>query len=166
MRGTVEDRFWAKVTKTDSCWLWTGATVKGYGTLGRGRRGEGNVLAHRLSWELANGPIPDGLQVDHRPTCPKNCVRPDHLRLATDGQNKQNQAGAYRTSKSGVRGVSWHKPTKKWVAQVQHRGRNFHVGLFDTIEEADEAATDLRLKLFTHNDIYVAKSNTPRGGER
>lgn len=159
-RGSAEERFWTKVVKTDDCWLWTAATTKGYGVMGAGGRGEGLILAHRFSWELVNGPVPDGLQLDHRRTCPKNCVRPDHLRPATDGQNKQNQAGAYRSSKSGVRGVSWHGRTQKWRAQAQRNGKNFYGGLFSTIEEAEEAAIALRRKLFTHSDMDVAERNT------
>jgi hypothetical protein len=60
---TAEQRFWTRVQKTESCWLWTGGDDhSGYGHfyfLGRNRK------AHRVSYEMFVGPIPDGLQVDH-----------------------------------------------------------------------------------------------------
>lgn len=83
----IEQRFWPKVARTDGCWLWTGATnAAGYGLLGRGRRGEGNARASHVSYELAFGPIPDGLWVLHRCDNPR-CVRPDHLFLGTHTDN-------------------------------------------------------------------------------
>jgi hypothetical protein len=76
------DRFWKQVEKTPTCWIWTGNRhAYGYGRFGKGRR-----LTHRVSWELANGPIPDGLQVLHKCDNPP-CVRPDHLFL---GKNLEN----------------------------------------------------------------------------
>jgi len=154
---SLESRFWAKVTKTDTCWLWTASTSNGgYGQLSKGSRGK--VSATRLSWELANGPIPPGLMLDHRHTCPKNCVRPEHLRLVTDGQNKQNRPGANRNSVSGVRGVS---PSRgRWKVQVQHQGKSVSGGIFSTIEEAEKAAIALRRQLFTHSDMDVRKPDT------
>lgn len=168
MRRSPEERFWAKVSKTDTCWLWTGyVTDKGYGQISKDydapgiRNGGSMVYAHRFSWELANGPIPPGLQVDHRSTCPKNCVRPGHLRLTTHKQNQENRRGAWARSASGVRGVSWHKRAKKWRVRVTHNREEFRGGLFDTIEEAAEAAASLRRKLFTHSDM-----DNPTEGER
>ncbi len=76
-------RFWAKVNKTDSCWLWTGATRwGGYGVFHNGVL----VPAHRLSYELARGPIPNGLVLDHlcRVT---SCVNPAHLEPVTHREN-------------------------------------------------------------------------------
>lgn len=76
-RIPLVDRFWIKVTKTETCWPWVGATVSGYGTIGSGGK-HGRVLkAHRVAWEIASGePIPDGLWVIH--TCDNPpCVRND-----------------------------------------------------------------------------------------
>lgn len=75
------DQFWLRVSKTDTCWLWTGrVNGSGYGSVSNA------VFAHRFSWELANGPIPKGLCVCHRCDRP-SCVNPAHLFLATQGDN-------------------------------------------------------------------------------
>ncbi len=60
------------------CWWWTGATDEhGYGYIGRGRRGSGNIAAYRAVWELLVGPIPGGMSFDHR-CLNHSCVNPDH----------------------------------------------------------------------------------------
>lgn len=87
----IADRFWEKVRKTpetDGCWLWTAHTVGwGYGSIRARVRGRwSRCYAHRLSWELHHGEIPDGLQVLHRCDQPL-CVRPDHLFLGTQADN-------------------------------------------------------------------------------
>jgi hypothetical protein len=74
-------RFWSKVNRTNDCWFWTGNTNDvGYG---RVRVGRHLKAAHRIAWELTNGPIPDGAIIRHRCRRP-GCVRPDHLVLVTD----------------------------------------------------------------------------------
>lgn len=85
---SVIDRFWAKVHMTDSCWLWTGrSTYDGYGLIHvNGRR----VRAHRLSWELANGPSDVNLQMCHSCDTPA-CVNPSHLRLGTAQDNADDR---------------------------------------------------------------------------
>lgn len=87
---SAESRFWAKVRKEpgDGCWLWLGSLVRGYGDFWpeAQRKAPRRAKAHRFSWILANGPIPDGLQVCHHCDTPA-CVRPDHLFLGTVSDN-------------------------------------------------------------------------------
>lgn len=79
------DRFWAKVEKTPTCWLWTASGHGGYGKF-YVARDRPRVRAHRFSWELEHGPIPEGLDVLHECDTPP-CVRPSHLFLGTDEDN-------------------------------------------------------------------------------
>jgi len=80
----LADRFWLKVEKTETCWLWRGAITKfGYGqTSDRGR----SIPAHRAAYELEVAPIPEGLHLDHLCRV-RNCVRPDHLEPVTPRVN-------------------------------------------------------------------------------
>ena len=140
MKGTAEERFWAKVNRTDTCWLWTAALKgKGYPDFWGG----GNGYAHRYSYELHYGPIPLGMEIDH--VCGvKHCVNPEHLRLATSSQNKEN------LRKSG-RGIYWCKRSSRWFVRVTKDYVLHDGGRFDSYEEAEQAAIALRNKLFTHN---------------
>lgn len=81
--ATLAEHFWARVEKTPTCWLWRGHTIRGYGRLmWDGAR----MAAHRVSYELHIGAIPDGLVIDH--LCRNHgCVNPAHLEVVTIGEN-------------------------------------------------------------------------------
>lgn len=82
-RPSSAQRFWARVEKTAGCWLWGGTTSNGYGQLRR----EGHIImAHRFSYQLVVGPIPEGLELDHLCRNPP-CVNPAHLEPVTHGEN-------------------------------------------------------------------------------
>ena len=100
-RTPIEERLWSKVDKTGECWLWTGgANNKGYGVISKGGHVSRKMLTHRLSYELAYGPIPAGMAVCHRCDTPL-CLRPAHLFLASQAENiadmwqKGRQAGQF-----------------------------------------------------------------------
>lgn len=153
---TREERFWAKVDvptfTEDCCWLWTACCTKG----GYGKFSVGNghwIGAHRYAYELMVGPVPEGRELDHRYSCLKRCVNPGHLTPRTDQENNENHAGAYRNSKTGIRGVSWSKGNQKWLTQTSYRGRKHYGGYFTDLDEAEAAVIALRCSLHTNNEL-------------
>lgn len=100
---SLEARFWARVEKTDDCWLWTGRqNAKGYGRVFTYSRRAGRTcreeMAHRVSYQLAYGPIPDGLLVCHRCDNPP-CIRPNHLFVGTNLDNVYDARAKLRLAK-------------------------------------------------------------------
>lgn len=115
----------------DGCWLWTGVLhQKGYGTLSFGppdrRRAQ---FAHRISYELHKGPIPDGMFVCH--TCDnRRCVNPEHLWLGTVQDNQSDMSAKSRTghgafSHAQVRAIRWERA----VAGTPHETIAIRVGV-------------------------------------
>ena len=85
-----KERFWNKVKKTKTCWLWkAGKSKAGYGQFGQNHK---RFYAHRSSYEMAYGKIPRGSLILH--SCDiKLCVNPSHLRI---GNHSQNLKEAYK----------------------------------------------------------------------
>ncbi len=94
-----EKYFWEKVKKTDSCWIWIANVTHGYGHFSYGRnKKQKQDRAHRFSWVLKNGPIPDDLCVLHH--CDNRlCVNPDHLFLGTRRDNADDMLAKERSAR-------------------------------------------------------------------
>jgi hypothetical protein len=92
------------------CWIWTGSATKGYGKV----KVDGqHIGAHRWSWLLHKGPIPDGLQVCHSCDVPL-CVNPAHLFLGTAKDNNDDKIRKGRAPKMAI-----HRNPKLTEAQVR-----------------------------------------------
>lgn len=93
---TLNQLFWGKVNKTDSCWLWTGSLkADGYAEFSFRLSGRTKtVYVHRYSYYVLVGPIPAGLQLDH--LCQvKHCINPVHLEPVTAKENYRRSGAVY-----------------------------------------------------------------------
>ena len=113
MKKTIKERFFSFVKKTKSCWEWTGSLSHGYGHMSF----EGAPRdAHRISYELFNGPIPSGAFICH--SCDnRKCVNPKHL---WSGSAKDNVNDAIQKNRM-LRGDSngRHKLALRQVLKIR-----------------------------------------------
>lgn len=108
---TAEERFMDKVSKTDTCWIWTGGKRHfGYGVFSMGGKLYGS---HRMSWELFKGAIPKGMWILHKCDNP-SCVNPDHLFLGTPKDNMGDMIKKGR-----------NRPKNGWIAMMKVRKIHF-----------------------------------------
>ena len=121
----LADRFWEKVQKTETCWLWTGTMPEhGYGAIYRSRQvGKGRMAAHRVAYEMFRGPIPHGLTIDH--LCRnRRCVNPDHLEAVSLAVNVMRGEGAcakFARQSTCRRGHPY--VVGSWRTQIDAKGR-------------------------------------------
>jgi hypothetical protein len=146
----VLKRFWEKVNKTESCWLWTGAiNPSGHGVLKIQRA---NYGAHRISYAIAHGEIPENLFICHK--CPNgdnaSCVNPDHLYAGTQMQNigdelrKRNTRHYKCENASKYRGVNYDKSRQGWQSYVYLNRKLIYIGRH--VSEIDAARNHDRIK--------------------
>ena len=118
------ERFWEKVKRGPGCWEWQGhRRPRGYGLFARSRQGGRKQIiwdAHRFAWMIERGPIPLGMLVCHHCDNPA-CVRPDHLFLGTNRDNKLDSVskGRHRWCNGEKNGRA--KLTASDVAMIRRR---------------------------------------------
>lgn len=123
---TLENRFWYHVDKSGECWIWTASCgEKGYGQFKVGKTME---RAHRVAWELENGPIPDGIDVLH--TCDnRKCCNPKHLFLGTDLDNMRDMINKGRDRKALGENASRARLTTIQVTEIKEELKHPYKGI-------------------------------------
>lgn len=140
--GDPARAFQARTERRGDCLVWTGALCNdGYGRMKINRR---MVRTHNFAWEQVNGPIPEGLILDH--ICwNRACAEVKHLRLATLSENQWNQSTA--RAASGYRNV-YRTREGTYYVQIRHNYQKINFGTYATIEEAAQVAARERARLF------------------
>lgn len=142
----IEERFWRKVDKKSEseCWEWKANIVGGYGVFAFSHLK--TIKAHRFSYELKYGKIPDGMLVCHHCDNPK-CVNPNHLFLGTPADNMRDRDAKGRQAKGDANGARLH-PER--MARGKKHGSYLHP------ESVPKGSKNGRTKL-TESDVVNIK---------
>ena len=106
--------------------------------------------AHRIIWEMHNGTIPDGYQVDHINGI-RSDNRIDNLRIVRNSENSKNQKRK-STNKSGMTGVSWDTQTQRWRAHITVNGKMISLGRYIDKIDALTARKNAEIKYNFHEN--------------
>lgn len=107
--------------------------IHGSGYVRVGLQGR-SYAAHRIIYELHYGPIPEGYEIDHI-NHDRIDNRIENLRLVTHQQNNCNRT-LQSNNKTGVSGIHWDNRRCKYVVRITVQGHKYHIGYFNTFEEA------------------------------
>lgn len=134
---------------------WTASyckSTKSFYVLGRIRKGEKvkTISLHRWLTDASKHLVVD--HIDHDTLNNSN----ENLRVVTQQQNCQNRKGAYKTSKTGIRGVCWDKQSSRWRVQMRVNGKNKDFGKFKDLEEAKLKSIEIHKKYI---DVYAKERN-------
>jgi len=116
---------------------------------------------HRLIWAWHGYSLEPNQQIDHIDgNSLNNCI--ENLRVVSTKQNSENRKSANKNSKSGVKGVFWHKGTKKWKAYICHNGKDIHLGYYVNKDDAIAARIEGEKEYYTHapnrdNEVVMEK---------
>ena len=145
------------VGTADQCWEWSGSRFRtGYGRL----KIDGKTTsAHRLSWMLHNGPIPDGTCVCHRCDNPP-CVNPEHLFLGTKADNNLDRDAKGRTARGDRNGARLHPETR---ARGDRNGSRLHADRLARGERHGSRTCPDRVPRAERSGRYTKPERTARG---
>lgn len=107
-------------------------------------------LGHRVAWEMNEGPIPDGMVIDHLDHVPWN-NKMDNLRITDQLSNTRNSKRSSR-NKSGVTGVMWRKKEAKWLASITVNRKRIYLGRFVKKEDAISARKEAEVLYGFHEN--------------
>lgn len=108
------------------------------------------IMAHRIIWEMHNGKIPEGMEIDHI-NHTRDDNRIENLRVVTHSENNRNISKA-SNNKSGYTGVSYEKTRDKWRSSIQINRKLLNLGSCDRIEDAIKARLDAEIKYDFHKN--------------
>lgn len=138
LKSDPEVRFFSKIVDTSGCWLWGGGkNPEGYGRFFMDGR---HIGPHRYSYELFQGKIPEGYYLDHLCRVP-SCVHPNHLEPVTNRENQRRGNNVTKRKKNGLpMGIRRHG--RKYKARIMVDGKNYYLGLYHSVDQAEKALTD------------------------
>ena len=114
-------------------------------------------LAHRIVWEMFNGPISDGVGIDHI-NHDRSDNRIENLRLVSQADNTRNRS-LPNTNTSGEIGIHWNKRLSKWHVQINVNGKRKFIGVYGEMESAKKARDEAKAAFGYHSNHGMPTAN-------